>query len=85
MDLDKYIFPLQMCFFGGHLRLVSSCIQVNTVLNLNVENCVVVFQYGKVAAYYSYQTYININWRSVGFLNSSLCCYTSKVHVCVVK
>jgi len=33
-DLDKYIFPWQMCFIWGcHLRLESSCIQVNTVSN----------------------------------------------------
>ena len=29
--------------FGGHLGLLSSCIPVNTVLNLNMENCIVVF------------------------------------------
>jgi len=30
--LDKHIFPWQMCFIWGvHLRLESSCIQVNTV------------------------------------------------------
>jgi len=29
LDLDKYIFPWQMCFNqGGHIRLESSCIQV---------------------------------------------------------
>ena len=40
LDLNKYILPRQMCvcvcvFFlrgDGHLRLESSCIQVNTVI-----------------------------------------------------
>jgi len=32
LDLDKYIFPWQTCFLGGHLILEPSHIQVNTVI-----------------------------------------------------
>jgi len=33
LDLDKYIFLWQTCYFGeGHLRLQPSCIRVNTVI-----------------------------------------------------
>jgi len=36
LDLDKYLFPWQMGFFwGDHVRLQSSCIQVNMVLTLS--------------------------------------------------
>jgi hypothetical protein len=31
LDLDKYIFPWQVCCSGGHLILESICIWVNTV------------------------------------------------------
>ena len=31
LDLDKHIFPWQMCLFGGHLRLELSCGCVNKV------------------------------------------------------
>ena len=31
LDLDKYVFPWQTCFWGACLRLESSCIWVNTV------------------------------------------------------
>jgi len=35
LDLDTYIFPLETCIgLGGHLRLESSCIRVNTVVFL---------------------------------------------------
>jgi len=31
LDLDKHIFPRQMCLFQGHLRLELSCGRVNKV------------------------------------------------------
>ena len=34
LDLDKYIFPWQTSFYGGHLRLELSCIWVNTVTSV---------------------------------------------------
>ena len=37
-DLNKYIFPWQVCFIcGGHLRLELSCIQVNVVIFINTK------------------------------------------------
>jgi len=37
-DLDKYIFPWQVCFIlGGHLRLELSCVQVNVVIFINTK------------------------------------------------
>jgi len=32
LDLYKYIFPWQMCFYGRYLRWESSCIREITVL-----------------------------------------------------
>jgi hypothetical protein len=50
LDVDKYIFPWQMCCFGGHFLLESSCNWVNTVYIIYIY----IYIYARARACYTY-------------------------------